>query len=61
MVVGLVQQATTSGQGGARPNSGPEGNGFTHAANVDKTNAKNAYNNQEQPFSAQSTSQSTGV
>lgn len=29
-------------RGGARPNSGPEGNGQTHAANVDKTNVKNA-------------------
>lgn len=29
-------------RGGARPNSGPEGNGQTHAANVNKTNAKNA-------------------
>lgn len=29
-------------RGGARPNSGPEGNGQTHAANVDKTNMRNA-------------------
>ena len=29
-------------RGGARPNSGPEGNGQTHAANVNKTNTKNA-------------------
>ena len=29
-------------RGGARPNSGPEGNGQTHAANVNKTNIKNA-------------------
>lgn len=29
-------------RGGARPNSGPEGNGQTHAANVNKTNAKNS-------------------
>lgn len=36
----LIQQS--SGQGGARPNSGPEGNGQTHAANVDKTNQKNS-------------------
>lgn len=36
----LTQQS--SGQGGARPNSGPEGNGQTHAANVDKTNQKNS-------------------
>ena len=29
-------------RGGARPNSGPAGNGATHAANVNKTNVKNA-------------------
>lgn len=29
-------------RGGARPNSGPEGNGQTHTANVNKTNMKNA-------------------
>ena len=35
-------ESGTGGAGGARPNSGPEGNGATHAANVDKTNQKNA-------------------
>lgn len=30
------------GRGGARANSGPKGNGFTHAANVDKTNTRNS-------------------
>lgn len=29
-------------RGGARPNSGPEGNGFTQAANVAKTNSRNS-------------------
>lgn len=29
-------------RGGARPNSGPEGNGQTHSANVQKTNIKNS-------------------
>ena len=29
-------------RGGARPNSGPAGNGQTHAANVEKTNIKNS-------------------
>lgn len=29
-------------RGGARPNSGPVGNGQTHAANVNKTNVKNS-------------------
>ena len=35
-------------RGGARPNSGPEGNGQTHAANVNKTNAKNSMANNAQ-------------
>ena len=35
-------------RGGARPNSGPEGNGQTHAANVNKTNVKNAAATQRQ-------------
>lgn len=29
-------------RGGARPNSGPVGNGATHSANVERTNARNA-------------------
>lgn len=29
-------------RGGARPNSGPAGNGATHAANVERTNSRNA-------------------
>lgn len=36
---GLLSGGET--RGGARPNSGPEGNGATHAANVDRTNARN--------------------
>lgn len=34
-------------RGGARPNSGPEGNGMTHAANVDKTNMRNSMMTQD--------------
>lgn len=45
-------------RGGARPNSGPEGNGQTHAANVNKTNAKNAAATQRQ--SGTNTAQMTG-
>lgn len=36
-----VMAAQGEQRGGARPNSGPEGNGATHAANVEKTNEKN--------------------
>lgn len=38
----LVNDMQSSGQGGARPNSGPEGNGATHRANVEKTNINNS-------------------
>lgn len=36
------EQGLINNQGGARANSGPAGNGMTHAANVNKTNANNA-------------------
>lgn len=42
MLAGAVDGLAMSGHGGARPNSGPEGNGATHAANVNKTNVINA-------------------
>ena len=35
-------------RGGARPDSGPAGNGQTHAANVNKTNVKNSAMTQRQ-------------
>lgn len=38
----VATDVQSSGWGGARPNSGPEGNGNTHAANVNKTNVKNS-------------------
>jgi predicted nucleic acid-binding Zn-ribbon protein len=45
----MIQSVLTQGQGagGARPNSGPEGNGATHAANVERTNARNAIANEQ--------------
>lgn len=45
-------------RGGARPNSGPEGNGMTHAANVNKTNVRNSAETQR--TSNTSMSQLTG-
>ena len=36
-------------RGGARPNSGPEGNGATHATNVERTNERNRSQNREAP------------
>ena len=40
-------QQGQSGSGGARPNSGQKGNGATHSANVERTNAKNAAANKQ--------------
>lgn len=37
----MEEQAGGPGSGGARPNSGPDGNGATHAANVERTNERN--------------------
>lgn len=51
MVAQMLQ--TGDGRGGARPNSGPKGNGATHAANVERTNERNRANNRMTPGSAQ--------
>ena len=48
----LVQEQNT-GHGGARPNSGPAGNGQTHAANVNKTNLRNSAATQRTSTTAQ--------
>ena len=55
-ILQAVQQmltATEDGRGGARPNSGPDGNGATHAANVERTNERNRAANREAIVSAQ--------
>ena len=60
-LAGAAAQSLESGgggAGGARPNSGPEGNGATHAANVDKTNQRNAA--EIQRTSTQTQTQLTG-
>lgn len=36
-----LMEGGTNNHGGARANSGPEGNGATHAANVERTNSRN--------------------
>lgn len=46
-------QGGSGQQGGARPNSGPAGNGNTHRANVEKTNAVNRAKNRQPVNSAQ--------
>lgn len=53
MAVSMIQQTQGGGQGGARPNSGPEGNGATHAANVERTNERNRAASREVIQSAQ--------
>ena len=51
----LVQMMQGAGEqrGGARPNSGPVGNGTTHASAVEQTNERNRANNREAIVSAQ--------
>lgn len=51
MVAQMLQ--TGDGRGGARPNSGPVGNGATHAANVERTNERNRAANRDIAGSAQ--------
>lgn len=52
MIISALTQH--SGSGGARPNSGPQGNGATHAANVERTNERNRASNRDvEAFSAQ--------
>lgn len=52
----IVQTLQSSGEqrGGARPNSGPAGNGATHASNVERTNERNRSLNREVISSPQS-------
>ena len=48
-----VVQEGVDGRGGARPNSGPTGNGATHSANVERTNERNRANNRPTVVGAQ--------
>lgn len=55
-VMAVVQQmllSTQDGRGGARPNSGPDGNGATHSANVERTNERNRAGNRDVVLGAQ--------
>ena len=51
----IAQTLQSSGEqrGGARPNSGPDGNGATHSANVERTNERNRAANKDVAFSPQ--------
>jgi predicted nucleic acid-binding Zn-ribbon protein len=57
--IAMLQQGE-DGRGGARPNSGPVGNGATHAANVERTNERNRADNRETTFNAQQGSTQVG-
>ena len=48
----VIEQGTEQ-RGGARANSGPDGNGATHAANVERTNDRNRAANKQPVISAQ--------
>ena len=52
MIMTVLQEGQET-RGGARPNSGPAGNGATHSANVERTNERNRANNRETVVSAQ--------
>lgn len=51
----IMQMVEGQGEqrGGARPNSGPIGNGATHASNVERTNERNRASNRERVVGAQ--------
>lgn len=52
-----IASGNSGGQGGARPGAGRQGNGATHAANVEKTNNKN----RAQSGNAQTTTQAAST
>lgn len=54
MVMATIQ-AGQDNRGGARPNSGPQGNGATHSANVERTNERNRSEDREVTDAVQGT------
>ena len=54
-----VIEAKGEHRGGARANSGPAGNGATHAANIERTNSRNRASNTSEAFTPQSQDVST--
>lgn len=53
-LIAQTLQSSVEQRGGARPNSGPVGNGATHASNVERTNERNRSLNREVISSPQS-------
>lgn len=58
-VMAMVSTMLSENRGGARPNSGPAGNGATHSVNVERTNQKNRAMNKSQAFTPQSSTAKT--
>ena len=52
-ILQMIMASAEGGQGGARPNSGPAGNGATHGVNVDRTNERNRAQVKDEAFSPQ--------
>lgn len=59
----IIQLIQSQGEqrGGARANSGPQGNGATHRANVERTNTRNRAENRDVVLSAQQISEGGNV
>lgn len=49
----MLEEKASGGRGGARPNSGPDGNGATHSSNVERTNERNRASNRDVPLTGQ--------
>lgn len=58
-IMQMIQMMLTENRGGARVNSGPKGNGATHATNVERTNERNRSKNKNTAFTPQSSSAQT--
>jgi hypothetical protein len=55
-MIGQMLQEGADGRGGARPNSGPKGDGTTHASAVEQTNERNRAQNRDVVSSGQTMS-----
>lgn len=58
-VMSMISTMLSENRGGARPNSGPAGNGATHSVNVERTNQKNRAANKSEAFTPQSSTAQT--
>lgn len=58
-IMAMISTMLSENRGGARPNSGPAGNGATHSVNVERTNQRNRANKKSDAFAPQSPSAET--